>query len=1060
MDERTEYDLWNRTSHRYNVLGIPKKFLDSDPQDLGNAIETWLVDSHKDRKSEIYRSWAAEDIINAIEGKPLASSPVAGLQDYLRDRRAAGEITLAEAEFAIKGVNDWLTRPGYPQKLVAKLRQLIADQNWATITQGFYREVEFGTAGKRGTQVDAQGDVLPGPNYINDYTVAEYTLGLARYLLKTGQQGRGVVLGGDTRIKSILPYRGEPSYTELQAQILRKMGIKVYRFKEPRSIGHVAWTTVNLDAASMEYNSASHNMWMDNGVKASNEFGAQLFADERSGILEKIKGVAPEDISALHLEGFNLEQDRRENPGMHILLGSRQDQESDLSVVDAGSGYIEANRRYVENMDVIRRYSPQVHSFYTPIQGAGIYTIPDILTGGDDFKFHVVISQKQRSQDSEGRFNTVEKPDPNYVNEKTGARTLDLAIQEAEAMEKSSGIKFDFVFGTDPDADRSSYAVRDREGTWNVLKANDVWSLFAWYRLTQLARQGKLKAGTWAIETWVTTDLIAEIVQDPQFNLRVLKPAVGFNKIAEVALREIVLPVLVKRHGGVDLKELQRTKVLTLDKLAGVFGVSLRKEMMGEINAILREFLLFGAEESNGYSPGGHTLEKDGAVAAVTFHEIAAFVKYINHNKEEAGRDDPFLKSYFSAFAGKDLTIDELLNRVYLQYGYYATENKPRPFGGLIGNAQKAKVLQGIAELAARVNEGEETVTIGGKRVQKAFSGKEQASTANVQFNEVGYKFMLGEKDYIVTRPSGTEPYIRFYGQKYVSALELNWNNIEDQKEKVDHEIEEIVLAAQRVLSPVSSLAGASQIRDDEEEGFSPPAEGAVRDEIPPDASSQASGGESVSSPVSFKGISQKAGEKLFDIMPLTEEERSKIEMATVMRGEGLVYERQAFVVLPGGRHLKVYLTPKTVRALEDAVKAGNSVENTVGEEFDRLNNETTDPEFILDEVRMAGKGSGLSSSPMAGDTFRKGGIDLNPALLDLQIKRDGNGVPLPLPMQPIENMHIEGFLPIIINVTPITNLPLLLGLADTESDTEETRPTLKAREPEEISSLTVPLSI
>ena len=61
--------------------------------------------------------------------------------------------------------------------------------------------------------------------------------------------------------------------------------------------------------------------------------------------------------------------------------------------------------------------------------------------------------------------------------------------------------------------------------------------------------------------------------------------------------------------------------------------------------------------------------------------------------------------------------------------------------------------------------------------------------------------------------------------------------------------------------------------------------------------------------------------------------------------------------------------------------------------------------------------------------TTKPGGIDLNPALLDLQIKRDGEGVPLPLPQQPIETMRIDGFLPVIINIVPITNLPLLLGL-------------------------------
>ena len=72
-----------------------------------------------------------------------------------------------------------------------------------------------------------------------------------------------------------------------------------------------------------------------------------------------------------------------------------------------------------------------------------------------------------------------------------------------------------------------------------------------------------------------------------------------------------------------------------------------------------------------------------------------------------------------------------------------------------------------------------------------------------------------------------------------------------------------------------------------------------------------------------------------------------------------------------------------------------------------------------------------------------------------IEIKRDGNGVPLPLPMQPIKNMHIEGFLPVIINITPVTNLPLLLGLADDAApDMEQTSPPSKAREPEQIISL------
>ncbi|MBI5149617.1 MAG: hypothetical protein HZA28_02440 [Candidatus Omnitrophica bacterium] len=95
------------------------------------------------------------------------------------------------------------------------------------------------------------------------------------------------------------------------------------------------------------------------------------------------------------------------------------------------------------------------------------------------------------------------------------------------------------------------------------------------------------------------------------------------------------------------------------------------------------------------------------------------------------------------------------------------------------------------------------------------------------------------------------------------------------------------------------------------------------------------------------------------------------------------------------------------------------------------------------------------------------GGIDLNPLLMDLQVKRDGSGMPLPLPLQPAENMKIDGFVPVIINITPVFNLPMLLGLADIPAEDSATgasynqglspmdrKSTLKAREPEEISAL------
>ena len=48
------------------------------------------------------------------------------------------------------------------------------------------------------------------------------------------------------------------------------------------------------------------------------------------------------------------------------------------------------------------------------------------------------------------------------------------------------------------------------------------------------------------------------------------------------------------------------------------------------------------------------------------------------------------------------------------------------------------------------------------------------------------------------------------------------------------------------------------------------------------------------------------------------------------------------------------------------------------------------------------------------------GGISLNAKLFDLQIKRDGKGVPLPLSQQPLDKINILGFVPQIISIQSV----------------------------------------
>ena len=52
----------------------------------------------------------------------------------------------------------------------------------------------------------------------------------------------------------------------------------------------------------------------------------------------------------------------------------------------------------------------------------------------------------------------------------------------------------------------------------------------------------------------------------------------------------------------------------------------------------------------------------------------------------------------------------------------------------------------------------------------------------------------------------------------------------------------------------------------------------------------------------------------------------------------------------------------------------------------------------------------------------KKGGIDLNPVLLDMEIQRDGSGVPLPINQQILDDILIDGFSPTINNIIPLGN--------------------------------------
>ena len=80
-------------------------------------------------------------------------------------------------------------------ELESQLEKIASDEK--QLEDIFYKHLEFGTGGMR-------GEIGPGTNRMNIYTIRKTAEGLARYIEQHGEEAktRGVVIAYDPRIKS------------------------------------------------------------------------------------------------------------------------------------------------------------------------------------------------------------------------------------------------------------------------------------------------------------------------------------------------------------------------------------------------------------------------------------------------------------------------------------------------------------------------------------------------------------------------------------------------------------------------------------------------------------------------------------------------------------------------------------------------------------------------------------------------------------------------------------------------------------------------------------------
>ena len=334
---------------------------------------------------------------------------------------------------------------------------------------------------------------------------------------------------------------------------------------------------------------------------------------------------------------------------------------------------------------------------YTPIHGTGSVIIQPMLERLG-FNFEVVVEQDR----FDGRFPTVQSPNPE------NAEALKLAIELAAKHDA------DLVIATDPDCDRMGVAVKSASGQMKLLTGNQIGSLLAYYRAKALFDQGVLNAEIASrgviIKTFVTTDLQKAIAQ--KFGLRCVETLTGFKYIgAKLGKYERALPLAA----GVDYRDLPEEETRRL-RLAH------------------SSFYIFGGEESYGYSGADFIRDKDGNGAAIMFCEVAAYAKSLG------------------------LTIDELLDQVYAQLGYYLEKNGALTFEGAEGAAK-------IQRLLATYVTNPPDEMLGSKLT--SIRNFETDTIRDVEGDEIPKEkmliFELADRTRVAVRGSGTEPKIKYY---------------------------------------------------------------------------------------------------------------------------------------------------------------------------------------------------------------------------------------------------------------------------------------------------------
>ena len=400
--------------------------------------------------------------------------------------------------------------------------------------EAFYAPLEFGTAGMRGI-------VGPGINRMNIYTVRQATEGLARLIETYGEEAkkRGVAIAHDSRHFS-------PEFALESAKVLVKHGIKAYVFEDLRPTPELSYAVRHLHTFAGIMITASHNPAAYNGYKVYGEDGGQMPPKDADALTEYVRQV--ENPLAVDV----VTKEELEQSALFEWIGEAVD-----------TAYLEEIKSVSVNPSLLSD-TKDLSVVYTPLHGTGLMLTKRALDQAGFTGLQIVSEQAV----PDGDFTTVKSPNP----EEAGA--FEYAIRLGEET------KADVLLATDPDADRMGAAVRQPDGTYQVITGNQIAAILLDYLLFAHQKAGTLPTNAAAVKSIVSSELPTVIAE--HYGAKMVNVLTGFKFIAE------------------QIKNYEETNAHTF---------------------------MFGFEESYGYLVQPFVRDKDAIQAVLLLTEVAAHFK-------------------------------------------------------------------------------------------------------------------------------------------------------------------------------------------------------------------------------------------------------------------------------------------------------------------------------------------------------------------------------------------------------------------------------------------------